>query len=169
MRPSEKDYASYYKVYIEQIKGDDVLSVLEDQLTIATKFFSTISEAKGNYAYAAGKWSVKEVIGHMIDVERIFATRALCIARGEKQSLPGFEQDDYVKQAGFSKRYLNDLVAEFSLVRKSNVALFKSFSEEELNKRGTASKNEITVCAILFIIAGHCMHHINVLKEKYGV
>lgn len=169
MRPSEKDYASSYKGYIEQIKEDDILKVLEDQLTTAAKFFNTIPQEKGNYAYSEGKWSVKEVLGHVIDCERIFATRALCIARGEKQSLPGFEQDDYVKEAGFNKRPLDDLVEEFSLVRKSNVALFKSFSEEKLNERGTASENEVTVRAILFIIAGHTIHHIKILKEKYSV
>jgi len=169
MRPSEKDYASYYKGYISQIKGDDILNILEKQLNTATKFLNSIPEGKGNYAYAEGKWSVKEVLGHVIDCERIFATRALCIARGEKQSLPGFEQDDYVQEAKFNKRTLKDFIDEFSLVRKSNLVLFKTFSDNELNKRGIASENEITVRAILFIISGHGMHHIEVLKEKYGV
>ena len=109
------------------------------------------------------------MLGHVIDCERIFATRALCIARGERQSLPGFEQDDYVKEAKFNKRTLKDLIDEFSLVRKSNLVLFKTFTDNELNKRGIASENEVTVRAILFIIAGHGMHHIEVLKEKYGV
>ena len=169
MRPSEKDYAPYYKGYISQIKGDDILNILEEQLSTATKFFNSIPEEKENYAYAEGKWIVKDVLGHVIDCERIFATRALCIARGEKQPLPGFEQDDYVKEAGFNKRSIKDLAAEFTYVRKSNLALFKFFSEEELNKRGIASNNEVTVRAILFIIAGHGMHHIKILKEKYGV
>ena len=169
MRPSEKDYAPYYKGYISQIKGDDILNILEEQLNTATKIFSSIPEEKGSHAYAEGKWSVKEVMGHMIDTERIFAYRALCIARGEKESLPGMEQDDYVKEAGFNKRSLKDLANEFTFVRKSNLALFNSFSEKELNKRGIASNNEVTVRAILFIIAGHGMHHIKILKEKYGV
>ena len=169
MRPLEKDFAPYYKGYIEQVKGDDIVNVLEEQLNTATKFFNSIPEGKGNYAYAEGKWSVKELLGHVIDCERVFAYRALCIARGEKQSLPGLEQDDYVKEAAFNKRTLKDLADEFSFVRKSNLVLFKSFSERELDKRGIASKNEVTVRAILFIIAGHCTHHIKVLKEKYGV
>ena len=169
MRPSEKDFAPYYKSYIEQVIGDDILNVLEDQLNTAVKFLNSIPEEKGTHAYAEGKWSVKELLGHVIDCERVFAYRALCIARGEKQSLPGFEQNDYVEEAAFNKRTLKDLADEFSLVRKSNLALFKSFSDKELNKRGLANENEVTVCAILFIIAGHCMHHIKVLKERYGV
>ena len=169
MRPSEKDFAPYYKEYIEQIKEDNIINVLDAQLNTATKFFNSIQEGKGNYAYAEGKWSVKEVLGHVIDCERVFAYRALCIARGEKQSLPGFEQNDYVEEAAFNKRGLKDLADEFSSLRKSNLALVKSFSDKELNKRGLVNENEITVCAILFIIAGHCMHHIKVLKEKYGV
>ena len=169
MRPSEKDFAPYYKGYIEQVKGDDIVNVLGEQLNTATKFFNSIPEEKGTRAYAEGKWSVKEVLGHVIDCERVFAYRALCIARGEKQSLPGFEQNDYVEEAAFNKRGLKDLADEFSSLRKSNLALVKSFSDKELNKRGLVNENEITVCAILFIIAGHCMHHIKVLKEKYGV
>ena len=169
MRPSEKDYASYYKGYISEIKGDDILSILEEQLNSATKYFDSIPEEKGNYAYAEGKWSVKEVLGHVIDCERIFAARALCIARGEKQSLPGFEQDDYVREANFNKRTLKNLTDQFSLVRKSNLILFETFSDNELNKRGIANENEVTVRAILFIIAGHGLHHIKILKEKYGL
>jgi uncharacterized damage-inducible protein DinB len=169
MRPSEKDYAPYYKGYIDKIKGDGINYILHEQLTSISDFFKNVSEEKGNYAYAEGKWSVKEVLGHMIDTERVFAYRALCIARGEKQSLPGIEQDDYVKEGSFNKRGLKDLVNEITLVRKANLVLFDSFSEKELNRRGIASNNEVTVRALLFIIAGHAMHHITILREKYSV
>jgi uncharacterized damage-inducible protein DinB len=169
MRPSEKDYNPYYKGYIDKIKGDNILSILEEQITTISDFFRVIPEEKGNYAYAEGKWSIKEVLGHMIDTERAFSYRAFCFARGEKQSLPGFEQDDYVREGNFNKRALKDLVNEFTLLRKANLALFNSYSEDELNKRGIANKNEITVRAILFITAGHALHHTSVLKEKYGV
>jgi uncharacterized damage-inducible protein DinB len=169
MRPSEKDYAPYYKGYIDKIKGDDIIDILQKQLTSISEFFKNVSEEKGNYAYADGKWSVKEVLGHMLDTERVFAYRALCIARKEKQSLPGMEQDDYVREGSFNKRRLKDLVNEFSLVRKANLALFNSFSERDLNNRGIASNNEVTVRALLFIIAGHAMHHITILREKYSV
>jgi uncharacterized damage-inducible protein DinB len=169
MRPSVKDYAPYYKGYIDKIKGDDINYILHEQLTSISDFFKNVSEEKGNYAYAEGKWSVKEVLGHMIDTERVFAYRALCIARGEKQSLPSIEQDDYVKEGSFNKRGLKDLVNEITLVRKANLVLFDSFSEKELNRRGIASNNEVTVRALLFIIAGHAMHHITILREKYSV
>lgn len=169
MRPSEKDYAPYYKSYIEKIKGDDIIDIFQEQLNTASEFFLLIPEEKGNYTYAEGKWCIKEVLGHLVDTERIFAYRALCIARGEKQSLPGYEQDDYVKEAGFNKRTLKDLSDEFAFLRKSNIALFNSFTESELNRRGIVNESEVTVRAILFIIAGHCMHHIKVIKEKYGV
>ena len=169
MRPLEKDYAPSYKVYIDNIKGDDINGILREQLNSISDFFKTVTEEKGNYSYAEGKWSVKEVLGHVIDTERVFAYRALCFARKEKQSLPGMEQDDYVKGGSFNKRELKDLVNEFTLVRKANLALFDSFSEDELNRRGVASDNEVTVRALIFIIAGHAMHHIAVLREKYGV
>ena len=169
MRPLEKDYAPSYKVYIDNIKGDDINGILREQLNSISDFFKTVTEEKGNYSYAEGKWSVKEVLGHVIDTERVFAYRALCFARKEKQSLPGMEQDDYVRGGSFNKRELKDLVNEFTLVRKANLALFDSFSEDELNRRGVASDNEVTVRALIFIIAGHAMHHIAVLREKYGV
>jgi len=169
MRPLEKDYAPSYKVYIDNIKGDDINGILREQLNSISDFFKTVTEEKGNYSYAEGKWSVKEVLGHVIDTERVFAYRALCFARKEKQSLPGMEQDDYVRAGSFNKRGLKDLVNEFTLVRKANLALFNSFSEDELNSRGIASNNEVTVRALIFIIAGHAMHHIAVLREKYGV
>ena len=169
MRPLEKDYAPSYKVYIDNIKGDDINGILREQLDSISDFFKTVTEEKGNYSYAEGKWSVKEVLGHVIDTERVFAYRALCFARKEKQSLPGMEQDDYVRGGSFNKRELKDLVNEFTLARKANLALFDSFSEDELNRRGVASDNEVTVRALIFIIAGHAMHHIAVLREKYGV
>ena len=110
---------------------------------------------------------MKEVVGHLIDTERVFAYRSLCIARGEKKSLPGFEQDDYVKEGNFNRRELFDLNYEFRLLRESNLLLFKSFTPEMLRRKGFANESSISVLAILFIIAGHELHHMNVLQEKY--
>jgi len=121
----------------------------------------------GNYSYEDGKWTVKEVIGHLIDTERVMAYRAMCIARGEKKPLPGFEQDDYVKFGNFNKRELSDLIYEFRLLRESNLLLAKGFDEECLQKRGVASNHEITVLALLYIIAGHENHHMRILQERY--
>ncbi len=166
-RPKQGDYAQYYEQYISELKGNDILKILESQLSEAIIFFKSIPEEKGGFKYSEGKWSVKEVIGHITDNERVLAYRALCIARGEKNELPGFEQDDYVKLGKFNNRTLNDLINEFRLLRESDLVMFKSFDEESLSKDGIASKNRVTVLAILFIVAGHTLHHLRILKEKY--
>ncbi len=168
-RPSDNDYAPYYADYMKHIEGDDIIKILSDQLVEDKKLFDSISEVKAAYAYAEGKWTIKEVVGHLIDVERVMAYRALCIARGEKQSLPGFEQDDYVENGKFNKRTLKNLIEELKLVRESNLVMFKNFDEEMLERRGTANNFEVTALSFLFIIAGHQMHHIKILKERYLV
>jgi uncharacterized damage-inducible protein DinB len=157
----------YYDSYIDRVRDKEPLKVLEDQMNSTQDLFTSISDEKGNFAYAEGKWTIKELIGHLIDSERVFGYRALRFARGDKTELPGFEQDDYVAAADFSKRSLSDLAEEFYLVRKSNLLLFKSFSEEELSRTGIANDGEVSVEALLHIIAGHENHHINVIKEKY--
>ncbi len=167
MRPNPADYNSYYETYIKEIEGNDILKILNEQNKKTQEVLNSFSEHKGNYRYADGKWTVKEVVGHLLDTERVFAYRALCIARGEKKSLPGFEQDDYVKDGNFNSRNLSDLNYEFRLLRESNLLLFRSFSEDMLNKRGTANSSAITVRAILWIIAGHEKHHVKILLERY--
>jgi uncharacterized damage-inducible protein DinB len=167
MRPNPADYNSYYETYIKEIEGDDILKILNEQNKKTQEVLNSFSEHKGNYRYADGKWTVKEVVGHLLDTERVFAYRALCVARGEKKSLPGFEQDDYVKDGNFNSRNLSDLNYEFRLLRESNLLLFRSFSEDMLNKRGTANSSAITVRAILWIIAGHEKHHVKILLERY--
>ena len=167
MRPNPADYNSYYETYIKEIEGDDILKILNEQNKKTQEVLNSFSEHKGNYRYADGKWTVKEVVGHLLDTERVFAYRALCVARGEKKSLPGFEQDDYVKDGNFNSRNLSDLNYEFRLLRESNLLLFRSFSEDMLNKRGTANSSAITVRAILWIIAGHEKHHVKILMERY--
>jgi uncharacterized damage-inducible protein DinB len=166
-RPKPNEYAPYYETYIKKLVGNDIIKILSDQLERTTNLFKSISEEKGNFAYAESKWSIKEMLGHMIDTERVFSYRALCIARGEQQPLPGFEQDDYVKAAHFNKSTLSGLADGYQLVRRSNIALFKSFDEESIGRWGTASNNKVTVRAIMFIIAGHEEHHINILNTKY--
>ena len=167
MRPEPGDYATYYERYIKLVEGDDILKILNDQSKKTQDVLNSFSEHKGNFRYAEGKWTVKEVVGHLLDTERVFAYRALCIARGEKKSLPGFDQDDYVKDGNFNRRELFELNYEFRLLRESNLLLFRSFSQEMLKKRGFANETSVTVLAILFMIAGHEKHHMNVLREKY--
>jgi len=128
---------------------------------------NSFSESKGNYKYAEGKWTVKEVIGHMMDVERIFAYRALCIARGETNPLPGIDQDMYVSNGNFNKRQLFDLNYEYRLLRESNILLFGGFDKSVLQNKGTASGYEVTVLALMFMTVGHEKHHLNVLMERY--
>lgn len=167
MRPNENDYAPYYKGYIKKINGDDILKILLDQTKECQNILNSFPEHKGDYSYAEGKWTVKQVIGHVMDTERVFTYRALCIARGETQPLQGFEQDDYVKSGKFESRNLFDLIYELRLLRESNLLLFKSFDEDMLNRRGTASGYEVTVNALLFMIAGHMQHHLDIIRERY--
>ncbi len=167
MKPKPEDYDAIYGGYISLIGDDDIIEVLKEQRKTSEKFLKTFTEKQGNYSYADGKWTVKEVLGHVIDTEKIMAYRALSFARGEKQSLPGFEQDDYVAESNFNKRSLADLINEFITIRESNINLFKSFNEEILIRRGTASESEVTVLALIYIIAGHEKHHMKFLKERY--
>jgi len=167
MKPKPEDYDAIYGGYISLIGDDDIIEVLKEQRKTSEKFLKTFTEKQGNYSYADGKWTVKEVLGHVIDTEKIMAYRALSFARGEKQSLPGFEQDDYVAESNFNKRSLADLINEFITIRESNIILFKSFNEEILIRRGTANESEVTVLALIYIIAGHEKHHMKFLKERY--
>jgi len=167
MQPNPEDYAPYYENYVKLIQGDDILKILNEQNKKTQDILNSFSEHRGNYRYADGKWTVKEVVGHLLDTERVFAYRALCIARGEKKTLPGFDQDDYVSEGNFNRRELFDLNYEFRLLRESNLLLFRSFTPEMLKLKGFANESSVTVLAILFIIAGHEKHHMNVLREKY--
>jgi hypothetical protein len=166
-RPKQGDYLSYQETYINTVEGNNILKVLNEQLKSIPEFLSSISDDKGGYSYSDGKWSIKEVIEHIIDTERIFAYRALCIARGEQQILPGFDQDEYVKGANSNDRKLSALIEEFCKVRDANLSLFRSFEEEDTDKKGRVHDYQITVNAILYIIAGHANHHLAILKERY--
>ena len=167
MRPNPGDYSDYYNGYVNLVEGDDIIKILYEQNKKAQDILNSFSEHKGNYRYADGKWTVKEVIGHLIDTERVFAYRSLCIARGEKKSLPGFDQNDYVTEGNFNRREIFELNYEFKLLRESNLLLFKSFTPDMLMRKGFANAASISVLATLFIIAGHELHHIKVLQEKY--
>jgi uncharacterized damage-inducible protein DinB len=166
-KPKSNEYPSYYSRYIDLIKSEDILSVLENQNQDMHDLLSRISEEAATFRYAPEKWSIKEVIGHVIDVERIFVYRALRIARGDKTPLPGFEEDDYVKNANFDSRTLIDLSDEFRSVRESTLTMFSSFEEKIYSREGTASGLKFTVRSIPFIIAGHEVHHRQVIKDKY--
>lgn len=164
-RPQPSEYPAWAETYIKLVE-DDVLQILESQATEFADFINNLVE-KADYAYAPGKWTIKQLIGHMIDTERILTYRLTCFARGEKTPLPGFEEDDYVANAHFSDRSLLSFSEEFSLLRRSNMFLFKSLQEQELNQMGNASNRDITVRAMLFVLAGHIIHHTRIIKERY--
>ena len=166
-KPETDEYAPYYGKYVSLIDDDDIVAVLESQLDATVACLRGLSEEQGNYAYEPGKWSIKQLVGHINDAERIFAYRTLRIARGDQTPLPGFEQDDYIAGANFDALTLADLTNEFELIRRSNLALFKQFSDEVWVRRGTASDNPISVRALVYIIAGHEAHHMNILRSRY--
>ena len=166
-RPEAGEYAPYYEKYISLVPGNDILSALEAQRLQMTRLFAGRSERDGNFRYAPDKWTVKEVLGHVADSERVFTYRALCIARGDQTPLPGFEQDDYARVGAFGDRTLADIAEEFAYVRSASVALFRSLGKEAWLRRGVANKTEITVRALAFIVAGHELHHRSILDERY--
>lgn len=163
--PQPNEYSGHVKTYISLVNGD-VIELLERQAAEFQELISSLA-AKADYAYAPGKWTIKEIVGHVIDTERIFVYRMTAFARAEQAALPGFEQDDYVTSASFSNRSLESLTEEFTLLRKSNLYFFRSLNEEELDRIGTASDRKISVRAILFATAGHLIHHIQIIKERY--
>lgn len=167
MRPGAGEYAPYYEKYVSLIQGDDVLDVIEAQRMQMGRLLAGRGEREGNFRYAAGKWSVKEVIGHINDAERIFSYRALRIARGDTTPLAGFEQDGYVQTGGFGERTLAELAEEFEAIRSASVLLFRSFGAEAWARQGVASNAAVTVRALAYIIAGHELHHRRILEERY--
>lgn len=169
IRPDVTEYAQPYAGYIANVPETDILSAIEQQSTETQKLLASLDETKAAYRYAEGKWSVKEVIGHFTDAERIFAYRALAFARGETQPLPGFEENDYVRNASFDSWKLGDLAEHYALVRRSTLVLFQNFPDAAWTNRGIASDNPITVRAIAWTIVGHERHHVKVLRERYLV
>lgn len=167
MRPLAGTYPVYFDNYIQLVKENDVLEAFETTGNAALAYLQSIPAAKQDYAYATGKWTVKQLICHTNDTERIFSYRALCFARGEQQVLPGFDEDKYVAAANLSHISIEQLTQDFKVIRENSIALFSSFTEEELNRSGAAASGQTTVLALGFAICGHMNHHLNVLKQRY--
>ena len=167
VRPESTEYAPYFEKYVSKVQGGDILSLLESQRLQTAQLFAASTERDGNFRYAPDKWTIKEIVGHLSDSERVFSYRALCIARGDQTPLPGFEQDDYVKTGNFAEQTLADLVQEYGAIRVSTLALFQSLNAAAWGRRGTASEKPISVRALAFIIAGHELHHREILNERY--
>lgn len=167
MNPLKSDeYPAVYTTYIDTVIGP-VMDNLEEQVLSFPAFLDTIPEDMGDFAYAEDKWTVKEVLGHIIDTERIMAYRALRFARNDMKELHGFDQESFVKYAHHNERSLASFKAEFILLRKSNIAFFEHLSEQVLDRRGMASERLVSVRALLYIIAGHLNHHRLILQERY--
>ena len=165
-RPQPDEYSTFAARYIDLVGNDPILEILEHQQQSSYDLFVSLDADKANYAYADGKWTIKQVVGHMADTERVFAYRALAFSR-EAVELPSFDQDVYMEKATFNTRSLVDLANEFKTIRESTLYLFRSFTEEQSTQKGIASGNPVSVRALAYMIAGHEQHHINILKERY--
>ncbi len=163
----DTDYPAYFGTYINHVQNDDCIVAMEENLSDFVTFIENISVEKYNYKYQEDKWTIKDIVRHIIDAERIFAYRALRFARFDRTPIPGFEENDYAANVNTSTIEMTDLLQEFILVRKSTIKLFESFTEEMLAAKGIASGKEISVLAIGFIISGHAIHHQNVVRERY--
>ena len=166
-KPDSTEYAPYFEKYISLVPEGEIVVTLGLQIESTLSMIRGLSAAQGDLRYAPGKWSVKEVIGHLIDAERIFAYRALRFARNDATPLPGFDENSFVDNAGFGARSLADLAEEFEYTRKSNVYLFKSLDGDSSVRLGSASDNKISVRAIAYIVAGHELHHMGILRSRY--
>jgi uncharacterized damage-inducible protein DinB len=166
-KPQPHEYASFNPAYIANVGDNDVISALENQLAITCNLFSTLPPGKADYAYDTGKWTLKEVLGHMADTERIMSYRLLRFARNDGAELRGFNENDYVANARFATREMSDLLEEYVLVRKANLHLFKSLNDDEKQRSGIANGKPVTVNALLYVIAGHELHHIDIIKQRY--
>lgn len=166
-RPEPGEFAPFYATYINQVSGSDALPVLVAQRESTSRFLAAVPESRAGYRYAEGKWSLREVVGHLSDAERIFAYRLLRFARADATPLSGFDENIYVPSGEFERRSLADVAAEFAAVRESTLALVRALSADALVRRGPANGQEVSVRALAWIIAGHEAHHIRVLGERY--
>lgn len=164
---SPEEYNEYYARYIN-CNGDlSMQSALDESAAELLEYLNHVEEGRADFAYAEGKWTIAQSLQHIIDTERIFSYRALCIARGDKTPLPGYDQNDYAAVASVSDRRFRDMIEEFRTVRKATVALFRSFTEEDILRTGTMSGGGASVRALGFIISGHVYHHAKLYQEKY--
>jgi hypothetical protein len=167
--PAPSEYSPYFGRYISLIPEERFLTVLVGQPEDYREALGKLSPTQASYRYAPGKWSVGQVVGHVVDAERVFAYRALCIARGETASLPSFDENAYEAMAGHDRLDLGELLDEFATVRKANLALFRHMDEAAWLRTGTVNQNAISVRGLAYILVGHAEHHATILKERYGL
>lgn len=166
-RPQPEESAPYYHLYIKQVEGNDILSTLSNNKTQTLELLRSLPQPVWAYRYAPDKWTAAELLLHVIDTERIFAYRALRIARNDQTPIEGFEQDDYVPFSGATARAARSIIEEYAAVREASLQLFRHFSPEMWSRQGTASGRPFTTRALAYITAGHELHHLRILKERY--
>jgi len=168
-KPDPSEYASFYAGYVGNVTEDDILGAMEKQAAETSALLSRIDEEKGAYRYAPEKWSVKQVVGHFTDGEVVFAYRALAIARGDKASLPGFDENEYMSHSNFDERSMRSIADAYAAVRAATLAIFRGFSDEAWKTVGTANNSSVSVRALAYVVLGHERHHLEVLRARYKV
>ena len=168
-RPTESEYAPFYRGYVAHVNEEEILPVLRSQLEALDVLLNRVAPEQETYRYAEGKWSIREVVGHLIDAERVFGYRAFSIARGESKNLPAFDENEYMLSAPYDRIDLEDLLSELRLVRLSNIAMLRNLDEEAWSRMGTANDAPVSVRALAFIMAGHVRHHMAVLSQRYHI
>jgi hypothetical protein len=168
-RPEEHEFAPFYAGYVALVPEDDILKVLADQVGEVRALAAAVPAERETFRYAPGKWTIREVVGHVTDGERVFGHRAFCIARGEQASLPGFDEQAYMAESNYCDRPLAGLVDDFAALRGVNLSLLKNLPPEAWRRRGMANGVSVTVTALAYMLAGHVRHHLGVLRERYGV
>ncbi|MBB1284182.1 DinB family protein [Flavisolibacter sp. BT320] len=166
-KPELATIPAFYHTYVNRVDDETINEALQHSNEKTKSLLESIPEEKWSFRYTEGKWSIREMVQHMIDTERIFAYRALCIARGEKASLPGFDENAYAENSKAESRSKESLLDEWAVVRKATILLYNSFTEEQIARTGTANNKPISVEAIGFISAGHVLHHLHILQERY--
>jgi hypothetical protein len=167
--PTENEYAPYYGKYVSLITESDLLPVLHAQVDELKRIAAAVSPDREQYRYAPGKWSIREVAGHVIDGERVFGYRAFALSRGEIAPLPSFDENQYVARSRYNEYILSDLCDEFAAIRRSNIAYLERLDDDELKRMGTVSGKQASARAVVYIMAGHVRHHLNGLLSSYGL
>jgi len=168
-RPAETEYAPFYAGYVALVPETDIVAVLGGQVDEIRRRLASVPAEKETHRYAAGKWSLRQVLGHLVDAERVFGYRAFCFSRGEQAALPSFDENQYVAAAGSDSIPLRELVEELALVRQANLVALRRLDAREWTRVGTASGKPVSVRALAWIMAGHPRHHLQILRERYGV
>ncbi len=166
-RPAPDEYNPHFSGYLALVPDGSILETLRRQIGETRALLAGLPPERAAHRYAPGKWSMTEVVGHLADSERVFAYRALCVARGDRTPLPGFDESEYAARARYASRPLGEVLAELESARAASLALFETFDEAELSRRGTANDSEISVRALVWIVAGHELHHRALLRERY--